>query len=250
MAQAWHAAEAAGGTAAGGSWLQDFDLAQMTNANCNALLMVIDDSFCGGKLLKFLAAKAKRNQQELRCQADNAAASAGSTGNGGAGTAADRSNHRQRSNAGSSALDSSSSMAGKTHDSSLGSSTSGSTAENQVCCKVVQQYGPTDTWLAYFDVSNIIFINNWRWVRKHVTTHNPLNCEGVICTSRLQMLLHTLAHELVHAVVFHAFPEIDQSGPAYLENDRHGPIFQLLNKQLFGHTSDALERVQLLGCRH
>jgi hypothetical protein len=68
----------------------------------------------------------------------------------------------------------------------------------------------------------------------------------VVCTSRLQMLMHTLAHELVHAVVFHLFPDIDRSSTAYTVNSRHGPIFHLLNKQLFGHSSDALEHVHVL----
>jgi hypothetical protein len=50
--------------------------------------------------------------------------------------------------------------------------------------------------------------------------------------------MHTLAHEMVHALVCHYFPAIDQRSPAYLADERHGPIFKYLNKHLFGHTSD------------
>jgi hypothetical protein len=104
-------------------------------------------------------------------------------------------------------------------------------------------------WLAYFDTDdNVVYINCWRWA-KDVSPDAPVNCEGVVCLNRLQMLMHTLAHELVHAVVFHLFPDIDRCCPAYTVNNRHGPIFHLLNKQLFGHSSDALENVLLLPSR-
>ncbi len=71
-----------------------------------------------------------------------------------------------------------------------------------------------------------------------------MNCEGVVCTCRLEVLMHTLAHEMVHAIVFHAFPRIDKHSKAYLAKGRHGPIFGLLNKQLFGHTSNALSYIK------
>lgn len=117
----------------------------------------------------------------------------------------------------------------------------------QLRCRVVQSWDAA--WLAYFDTDdNIIYINCWRWA-KDVSPDAPVNCEGVVCLNRLQMLMHTLAHELVHAVVFHLFPDIDRCCPAYTVNNRHGPIFHLLNKQLFGHSSDALENVLLLPSR-
>lgn len=104
-------------------------------------------------------------------------------------------------------------------------------------------------WLAYFDTQdNTIYINCWRW-SKEVSPDTPINCEGVVCVNRLQLLAHTLAHELVHAVVFHLFPDIDAHSPAYTANGRHGPIFHLLNKQMFGHTSTALEHVHTLSGR-
>jgi hypothetical protein len=108
-------------------------------------------------------------------------------------------------------------------------------------CRVVQSWDAT--WLAYFDTKdNTVYINCWRWA-KEVSPDAPINCEGVVCVNRLQLLVHTLAHELVHAVVFHLFPDIDAHSPAYTVNSRHGPIFNLLNKQMFGHTSTALEHV-------
>jgi hypothetical protein len=56
-----------------------------------------------------------------------------------------------------------------------------------------------------------------------------------------------LVHTLVHALVYNLWPRMDASSPAYLANQRHGPIFQLLNKQLYGHTSDALHFVSQQG---
>lgn len=63
-------------------------------------------------------------------------------------------------------------------------------------------------------------------------THNPL-----------QVLAHTIAHEMVHALVFHLFPAMDAASVAYLPDDRHGPIFKLLNRQLFGHSIDSFRPV-------
>jgi hypothetical protein len=139
--------------------------------------------------------------------------------------------------------DSSSSIvpAGRAGAQLLKASSSSSPSNLSIQCRVVQNFGPNGTWLAYFDAEdNVIRVNHWRW-DKPISSNCPINCEGVVCTNRLQMLLHTLAHELVHAVVYHLFPELDASSVAYLADDRHGPIFQLLNKQLFGHSSNALE---------
>jgi hypothetical protein len=179
------------------------------------LLRVVDELFYGSKLLRRLTSKSE--QDEGGTEKSNHSA-AGSWSASKAGTAAIGNSSRVR--------------------------------KQRIRCEVVTPNSPHETWLCYFDVSNIIYVNAWRWNKHQVTADNPVNCEGVVCTSRLQMLLHTLAHELVHAIVFHMFPEIDASSPAYLENDRHGPVFQLLNKQLYGHSSDALERVRVVECRH
>ncbi|KAI8476833.1 MAG: hypothetical protein J3K34DRAFT_399596 [Monoraphidium minutum] len=100
---------------------------------------------------------------------------------------------------------------------------------------------PRDAFLACFDEDGSVIVNRPRWA-KDVSRSAPVNCEGVVCVSRLQVLAHTLAHELVHAAVFYAFPDVDKSSAAYLADSRHGPVFQLLNAQLFGHSSNALAR--------
>jgi hypothetical protein len=223
--QAWHDAEAAAAAVAAGGWQQDFDSKQFTDANCNALLQVVDEAFFGGKLLKRLSTKSMVGAASQKSEA-------GSTDSKGDNCSAG-------SCKGSSA-----------DEAANGSSSKSTVAEQRISCRVVQPNSPHETWLCYFDVSNVIYVNAWRWNKHQVTALNPVNCEGVVCTCRLQMLLHTLAHELVHAIVFHMFPEIDSSSPAYLENDRHGPVFQLLNKQLYGHSSDALERVRVVECQH
>lgn len=63
----------------------------------------------------------------------------------------------------------------------------------------------------------------------------------------LQVLAHTIAHEMVHALVYNLFPTIDASSEAYLPDERHGPIFKLLNKHLFGHTIDSFRQVFKIG---
>ena len=102
---------------------------------------------------------------------------------------------------------------------------------------------PRAGWLAHFDDAGggAVVVNRARCA-KAVSPAMPLNCEGVVCASRLAVLMHTLAHELVHAVVLYAFPDVDAACPAYLADGRHGPVFALLNRQLFGHTSNALAR--------
>lgn len=76
-----------------------------------------------------------------------------------------------------------------------------------------------------------------------VSEVQPMSCEGTTCSTRLQLLMHTVAHEMVHAVVLNYWPDIDQGSPAYLPVQRHGPIFKLLNKRLFGHASDSYHHV-------
>eukprot|EP00879_Flechtneria_rotunda_P028783 GHRR01031005.1.p1 GENE.GHRR01031005.1~~GHRR01031005.1.p1 ORF type:complete len:223 (+),score=61.98 GHRR01031005.1:260-928(+) len=193
LLQAWHDAEVTATADAGGAWQPHFSMLHLNDANCDALLGIIDMHFFGGKLLKKMVKQVASNGVSAKHMG-----------------------------------------AGHT------------TAQQRIGCRAVQAL--SSSWLAYFDVEdNVIYINYWRW-DKQVSAEQPLNCEGVVCISRLQVLLHTLAHELVHAVVFHIFPYIDKASLAYLPNGRHGPVFQLLNKQLFGHTSEALHDVQLLPC--
>lgn len=63
----------------------------------------------------------------------------------------------------------------------------------------------------------------------------PVCCEGVLCTSMLEVFAHSIAHEMVHCLVAKVMPDISTS-PAYTQSNNHGPIFSYLNYALFGHT--------------
>lgn len=121
--------------------------------------------------------------------------------------------------------------------------------------RVVMGRDPRDErgWLSGIGADNTIYVNGdaAKWRRSAVdgtssggggpatSESNPLDFEGALCYSKLEVLAHTLGHELAHAVVLNFFPAIDRASPAYLPDDRHGPIFKLLNKRLFGHTTAA-----------
>jgi hypothetical protein len=106
--------------------------------------------------------------------------------------------------------------------------------------KVVAVQGREDDHLALYHVgSHAIHVNPGRW-DKPLGPQHPMDCEGVVCTNRLQLLAHTLAHELIHALVAAAWPAMDAGSPAYRADGCHGPLFQLLNAGLYGHTSTAL----------
>jgi hypothetical protein len=232
----------------------------LTDANCDALLLLIDRRFCAGKLLRRMrtssgssssCAKPVVSQQQLPGANNSAANSTTSSccsglaeqAAAGARVAVDGSNIQQPTADFALGMEGTPATQG---GAVLAAAAAGRAASSggKLRCRVVQSWDAA--WLAYFDTQdNTIYINCWRWA-KDVSPDAPVNCEGVVCTSRLQMLMHTLAHELVHAVVFHLFPEMDLSSPAYTVNNRHGLIFHLLNKQLFGHSSDALEKVHVL----
>lgn len=111
-------------------------------------------------------------------------------------------------------------------------------------CLIVEEGDAKTTrdWISHFDENNVIHLLRPKWSQE-VSEERPMVCEGEICTSRLQLLLRTVAHEMVHALVFNLWRSIDLSSPAYLPDERHGPIFKLLNKRLFGHTSDSYRYV-------
>jgi hypothetical protein len=243
---AWHAVEAAAVTAKGGCWQQQFTGKQLTDANCDALLRVIDARFCAGKLLRRLTAEGT-SSGVVRTDSSDGDASSACMQQAAAAGAESVSGMNSQGSVGSAVAPAASvpCVNSATAASDAAAGTQGMPARpGALRCRVVQSWDAA--WLAYFDTQdNAIYVNCWRWARE-VSSDAPINCEGVVCTSRLQMLMHTLAHELVHAVVFHLFPDIDCSSPAYTINSRHGPIFHLLNKQLFGHSSDALECVHVL----
>lgn len=105
----------------------------------------------------------------------------------------------------------------------------------------VEEHGQSlaghDGWLTCYH-DRCIHVLRHKWVQP-VSPATPASCEGCVCTSRLQLLLHSLGHELVHALVDVALPPWLQDSPAYLARAGHGPIFKLLNKQLFGHSSES-----------
>lgn len=166
--------------------------------------------------------------------------------------------------------------------------------------RVVDDAPGPDDWISYFDdAANQIVLRRHRWGRAclDVSEQRPMSCEGVVCSSNLQVrvkgklgdaarpcelraprppparslpcrvlrlrsimafrvnlsislsapaaqvLARTIAHELVHALVYHRFPAMDATSEAYLPDERHGPIFKLLNRQLFGHSIDSLRPV-------
>ncbi|EFJ45144.1 hypothetical protein VOLCADRAFT_106101 [Volvox carteri f. nagariensis] len=110
--------------------------------------------------------------------------------------------------------------------------------------KVLPGEDPRDpySWLSGLHDDNTIYVNANRW-RETISEDNPMNFEGNLCTSKLEALAHALGHELVHAVVLNFFPDIDAKSTAYLPDDKHGPIFMLLNKRLFGHVGHASQRL-------
>ncbi len=96
--------------------------------------------------------------------------------------------------------------------------------------------------ISCFHDDNTIHLLRGKWAQQ-VSEGSPVVCEGALCTSRLQILAHTVAHEMVHALVFHFMPEVDKASEAYLPDERHGPIFKLINKRVFGHASDSYHHV-------
>ncbi|KAJ9521143.1 hypothetical protein QJQ45_022850, partial [Haematococcus lacustris] len=110
---------------------------------------------------------------------------------------------------------------------------------------VTETPGPPD-WLAHYSPSaNAVVLLRHKWSHETMPFDPAqalgMECESFICTCKLQVLLHTIAHEMVHALVMIYFPAIDAHSKAYLPAERHGPIFKLLNKSLFGHLSDSFK---------
>lgn len=254
ITQAWHAVESEAATPAGGSWQAQFPGKQLTDANCDALLRLIDAHFCGCKVLRRMKTGNSRSTAASSCVDGSTGSTAVGVVEGLAvsdstvsGSCADRNVSNSSSAVRSGTVDHAPPGEPAAIPAAAAAGAACPQRATHLRCRVVQSWDAA--WLAYFDTDdNVIYINCWRWA-KDVSPDAPINCEGVVCVSRLQMLMHTLAHELVHAVVFHLFPDIDRCCPAYTANSRHGPIFHLLNKQLFGHSSDALENVLLLPSR-
>lgn len=63
----------------------------------------------------------------------------------------------------------------------------------------------------------------------------PVAHDGVLCTTRLQWVAHTVAHELMHVIIA-AF-----CGEQYKGNGGHGYYFRTLNKRVYGHSDNIYE---------
>ena len=128
-------------------------------------------------------------------------------------------------------------------------------------CRVVDSWPGHDDWLSVYVEyqgagggpggvrGNEVMFKRDKWggvgcvLAKEVSEERPMSVEGCLCTSRLQVLAHILAHELVHALVCILLPDIDASSTAYLADERHGPIFRLLNRRLFGQGSNSFKHI-------
>lgn len=104
--------------------------------------------------------------------------------------------------------------------------------------------GPDDWYANFFPEQNTVALKRHKWAEERliVTPQRPADYEGIHCTCRLKVLMHTLAHEMTHALVYQRLPTIDSSSHAYLVDDRHGPVFRLLSHRLFGHRTEDFKR--------
>jgi hypothetical protein len=249
-AQAWARVEARAAGAAGGGWEAEFEPAGMTGARLKALADAIDEELLGGLgAPRLLRCRWERAGRGLRREGRRRPRGGGHAAAGG-GEEGSAPSGRQ-----SAAL------------AAAAEPTGGRGPHRQAPRGLPQQPHPPHPrppphppqpaalafrvvaepragWLAHYEpATRSVVVNAARWA-KPVSPAAPVNCEGVVVTSRRGMLLHTIGHEIVHAIVEICFPEIDAASPAYLGPDRmrHGPIFALLNRALFGHTSEALAR--------
>lgn len=66
---------------------------------------------------------------------------------------------------------------------------------------------------------------------------HPVRADGVVCTSRLEWLSHTIGHEMLHAALCTLCGRGALGLPGVAEHSGHGPAFQALNRYFYGHTS-------------
>lgn len=71
--------------------------------------------------------------------------------------------------------------------------------------------------------------------------------DGVKLYSRLEQLVHTIAHELVHCIVFTACPSGYEE--AMHNHNGHGLPFRQLNHRIFGHSPNAYQYRNVLDTR-
>ena len=64
----------------------------------------------------------------------------------------------------------------------------------------------------------------------------PVRSDGVLCSTRLDWMAHTLGHEMLHVALWTLCARGEQWRPGVWADEGHGPTFQRLNWHLFGHT--------------
>jgi hypothetical protein len=255
FAAAWARVEARAASDAGGGWEGTFGVAAMTPPRVAALLALMDEELLGGLAAGGLLGGPWKTPGRRRRQGRQQQGRASRACADGVQHAAGGARKRQagpRNEAVQQALPGAAPGAppAQVRPPSRPQSPPPAAAEAVFPLPVRILDAPAQGFLAHTDDDGGLALNRPRW-DKAIGPSAPVNCEGVVCTSRLQVLMHTLGHELVHAVVLRAFPDIDAASPAYLPDDRHGPVFALLNLHLFGHSSTAFERCDAraaLGC--
>ena len=64
----------------------------------------------------------------------------------------------------------------------------------------------------------------------------PVRSDGVLCSTRLDWMAHTLGHEMLHVALWTLCARGEQWRPGVWADEGHGPTFQRLNWHLIGHT--------------
>ncbi|GIL44208.1 hypothetical protein Vafri_1739 [Volvox africanus] len=77
----------------------------------------------------------------------------------------------------------------------------------------------------------------WRqvWSSYAPSVGRPMRLDGVVCTSRLSWLAHTLGHEMLHALLFNMCEDFAREAPRNMSLEGHGHNFLMLNWYVLGH---------------
>ena len=76
----------------------------------------------------------------------------------------------------------------------------------------------------------------WRQSWDHSpSVRHPVRVDGVVCTTKLQWLAHTLGHEMLHALLDGMCNAFACGAPCNRHNNGHGAAFVAANELIFGH---------------
>ncbi|KXZ45134.1 hypothetical protein GPECTOR_58g583 [Gonium pectorale] len=97
---------------------------------------------------------------------------------------------------------------------------------------VMRIMGPSATYL--HEEGRVVF---WRqvWDALSPTVGRPVRLDGVVCTSKLSWLAHTLGHEMLHAMIFGMCGPYARDAPRNMSLEGHGYNFLVLNWYILGH---------------